>query len=72
MCARDEAFRLGVRGWISNLADGRVETEFEGPADKVDHMVDWCRKGPDYAEVDNFDVEELPYKGDLAGFGIKR
>ncbi len=72
MYTRDEAYALGVRGWVMNLPDGRVETEFEGPAEKVDRLVRWCRQGPAYAQVTDVEVRELPYRGDLEGFGIRR
>jgi acylphosphatase len=48
----DHARRLGLGGWVRNLFDGRVEAVFEGPADLVDQMVDWCREGPNHARVD--------------------
>lgn len=49
-CA-EEAARLGIRGWIRNLPDGRVEAVFEGPRETVDEMLRWCEKGPPGAKV---------------------
>lgn len=42
---KQEAQKRGVRGWVRNLRDGRVEAVFEGPKDAVDAMVAWCRVG---------------------------
>jgi acylphosphatase len=42
---KQEADKRGVRGWVRNLKDGRVEAVFEGPADKVEEMVAWCKVG---------------------------
>ena len=50
----------GVRGWITNRPDGRVEAEFEGDPAAVQRMVDWCRIGPPRADVRSVDVEPLP------------
>jgi acylphosphatase len=47
---------LGVGGWVRNRSDGSVEAVFEGPAERVESMVDWCRRGPSGARVDS--VEE--------------
>ena len=54
-CA-DLATQLGVRGWIRNLPDGRVESVFEGDAAMVEEMVAWCRQGPSRAVVTKVDV----------------
>jgi acylphosphatase len=58
---RDTCRRLaeqyGVAGWVRNLPDGRVEAVFEGPADDVGRLVDWCRKGPRHAVVDHVEVQ---------------
>ena len=42
---RDRARSLGVSGWVRNQQDGAVEAVFEGPEDRVESMVEWCRSG---------------------------
>ncbi len=55
------ARRLGLRGFVRNLPDDRVEAAFEGPDADVEAMVEWSRRGPDHARVDSVEVvEELP------------
>lgn len=54
---------LGLKGWIRNLPDERVEAVFEGEKNKVEEMIGWCRKGPPSAEVSDLEViEERPTK----------
>ena len=55
--ARDRARSLGVAGWARNRPDGAVEAVFEGPDERVDSMVDWCRRGPAGADVESVEVE---------------
>ncbi|HYZ93665.1 MAG TPA: acylphosphatase [Actinomycetota bacterium] len=50
------ARRLGVGGWIRNTPDGRVEAVFEGDAQPVEELVEWCRQGPRHARVTSVDV----------------
>ena len=50
-CAR-EADRLGVRGWVRNLADGSVEVVAAGPPELVEGLTGWCRRGPRGARVE--------------------
>ena len=49
---RHEATRLGVRGWVKNLPDGRVEAVFEGLPAPVEAMLAWAERGPVHARVD--------------------
>lgn len=53
-----EAGKLGLRGAVRNLADGRVEAEFEGQAAAVEAMRFVCRRGPPYARVDAVETVE--------------
>jgi acylphosphatase len=59
----EKARRLGLVGWVRNLADGRVELEAEGPAEVVETLVAWCRHGPPAARVDSVAVDELRLLG---------
>ena len=54
---RDRAQSLGVSGWVRNLHDGTVEAVFEGPEERVESMIDWCRRGPPGAGVEAVDVD---------------
>jgi acylphosphatase len=48
----DEAWRLGIAGWVRNRRDGTVEALFAGDVDTVDAMIAACRRGPLGARVD--------------------
>jgi acylphosphatase len=54
--ARDRACSLGLGGWVRNTPDGAVEAVFEGNDQRVESIVDWCRRGPRGAQVDDVDV----------------
>jgi acylphosphatase len=56
--ARERAESFGGAGWIRNTGDGSVEAVFEGPDEQVDSLVEWCRRGPAGARVD--EVEAVP------------
>lgn len=62
MCQR-AATERGVTGWVRNLGDGRVEAVFEGPAERVDEMVEWAQHGPRTAAVDDIAVQAEPAEG---------
>jgi len=67
---RDRARSLGVAGWVRNVPDGTVEAVFEGNDEKVDSMVEWCRRGPSGAGVDDVEVKWVEPEGE-AGFSIR-
>jgi acylphosphatase len=55
---RDEARRLGVKGWVRNLSDGRVEVLAQGNSSQLSALEAFCRQGPPYARVQDVEVIE--------------
>lgn len=66
---RDRARSLGVAGWVRNARDGTVEAAFEGDDERVESMVDWCRRGPAGARVEAVEVAWVEPEGE-DGFSI--
>ncbi|OGM22208.1 acylphosphatase [Candidatus Woesebacteria bacterium RIFCSPLOWO2_01_FULL_39_21] len=61
---------LEFTGWIKNLDDGRVEAVFEGPKEKVEEMVEKCKKGPRFSNVEHIDVIWEKATGEFEEFEI--
>ena len=60
------AGEFNIDGFVTNETDGSVYIEAEGEKDAVEVFLHWCRRGPQWARVDRFDVQEQPlmnYKG---------
>lgn len=66
---RKQALRLNLTGHAINLADGRVEVLACGDTDKVEKLLNWLHRGPEYAAVNAVEVEELPAR-EVTGFSI--
>ena len=58
MAMQREALRLGVAGWVRNLADGSVEALAQGSEDGVTALLAWAHRGPPAARVER--VESGP------------
>jgi acylphosphatase len=67
----ETAKALGLKGWVRNLPDGRVEALFEGEKSQVEKMLRFCRKGPPHARVENVDVRKERPSG-FEGFQVRR
>ena len=68
---RREAQRLGLSGWVRNLATGSVETEFEGKPEQVAAMLDWLSVGSPLSLVSGVEHQEIPAVGKEQGFEIR-
>jgi acylphosphatase len=67
---RRRAQAAGVGGWVRNNWDGSVEAAFEGDAESVARLVQFCRKGPRGARVDRVEIVDEEPEG-LRGFEIR-
>jgi acylphosphatase len=56
-----EARRLGLDGWIRNLADGSVDAVFSGPKRPLRRLIELGRGGPPHAE--GAAIDERPFEG---------
>lgn len=61
--AAREAVRLELVGWVRNEPDGAVAAHFEGPDDKVEEMLEWCRQGSPGAQVEEVEVRDVEATG---------
>ena len=60
------AQRLGLKGWVRNLNDGRVEILADGEEEAVSALVEACREGPPLARVEHVEAHvdtDRPGKG---------
>lgn len=57
--AKDFADDLGIKGWVKNLPDRNVEIKVTGSKELLQKFIDWCKKGPPKARVDEVIIEEL-------------
>lgn len=65
-----KAMDFGVKGWVKNLTDGRVEVLCEGPKDNVKLMIEWCMKGPEGAFVSSTEIIWEKYAGEFETFQV--
>ena len=70
-CAFQKAVEFGLKGWVRNLTNGRVEAVFEGEENIVDEMIEWCKEGPMLARVTHVEVDKQPCLDSFSDFRIK-
>lgn len=69
--AAQQAQGLGVRGWVRNRPDGRVEGMASGDAAALETFKAWLRHGPPAASVDGLQwIVSEPHGED--GFTVRR
>jgi acylphosphatase len=67
-----EASGLGIRGWVRNRLDGRVEVLAEGDRDSLTALIEGLGRGPRLARVDDVDVCWEEATGNESDFRIER
>jgi acylphosphatase len=67
---RQEGQKLGLTGWVRNLADGTVQTEFQGDEETVKLLLKWLPQGSSMSQVTRVESRETdPVSGEF-GFEI--
>jgi acylphosphatase len=65
-----KALELGVKGWVKNRGDGKVEVLCEGAENNVNMMIKWCLKGPEGAFVSSTELIWEEYSSEFETFQI--
>ena len=67
---KENADELGIKGWVKNLLDGRVESVMQGPSDGIDKLLAAVKRGPRSARVDAVEVKDEPIGERFADFKV--
>lgn len=68
---KNTAAQYGVKGWCCNNPDGSVTAVFEGEETAVNAVINWCKRGPDMARVDDLQIEWQTPTGEFDRFSIR-
>ncbi len=71
MYTREEAVRLGLKGWVRNRADGSVEIVAEGDEGALQCLVEWCRQGSPYSSVEDVSFKFMKAMDEFDSFVIR-
>jgi acylphosphatase len=64
------AREFNISGFVRNEPGGGVYIEAEGESDALESFMSWCRRGPQWARVDRFEVQDQPVMG-YSGFKVR-
>jgi|UniRef100_A0A7C6EBD9 acylphosphatase len=68
---RQNARKLGLFGWVKNLADGRVYVVVEGEKEKIIQLMEKLKQGPPQASVEAVQVDWQKFIGEFNDFEIR-
>lgn len=67
----ENASKLGLTGWVKNMADGTVHLEVQGEDSVITEFVSIIKKGNFIINVETFDAEEMPVVEEEKAFIIR-
>jgi acylphosphatase len=67
---RRKADEFGLKGWVRNLPDGRVQIVCEGDEEDIGKLIEWSGRGPEGARVEKVDVDWGEGTGEFHDFRI--
>jgi acylphosphatase len=68
--AKQKADELNITGWVRNTDSGNVEMLAQGTDDAMSQFIEWCKEGPQKAEVSDVQVNQAWPNPSLKNFSI--
>lgn len=68
---KEKADSLNVRGFLRKLEDGRIEVFLEGDKEKVEQMIEVCKRGHQHTNIRKIEEKEERFQ-DFKDFKIFR
>jgi acylphosphatase len=65
------AYALGLKGWVRNRWDGSVEVVVEGEQQVLEKLLAALYRGPRASNVASVQVEWLPATGEFSHFSVR-
>ncbi len=66
---KENAEKIGVKGFIRTLEDGRMEIFIEGNFEEVKKMIELCKKGPKHTEIKSVEEKDEKFQ-DFKSFKV--
>ena len=60
---KENADKLGIKGFVRTLEDRRIEIFIEGDINSVEKMAALCRRGPEHSLIRNVEERDSSFQG---------
>jgi acylphosphatase len=68
---QQNAFQIGVTGWVRNVGYNTVEALAEGTKEQIEDFLQMVKRGPSVSRVDESREEWEQATGEFRSFGVK-
>ncbi|HMB32235.1 MAG TPA: acylphosphatase [Desulfohalobiaceae bacterium] len=68
---KSQADNLGLKGWVRNLDDGRVEVVAQGQEEKLETLKGRLAQGSAFSRVEDIQCQWLDYEKEYTGFELR-
>jgi len=69
--AEDRAQSFGVKGYVRNTIDNKVEIVCQGTENKLELFIMEMKKGPTFAHVREVNIQEIPDSQPFDSFDVR-
>jgi acylphosphatase len=65
------AKELGLKGYVENMYDESVHIVAEGGEKELEKLLEFCKKGPSAAQIENVEINWSKGTGEFKDFKVK-